>query len=118
MGPSLRRLQARHWGLVAVAAAISALTGRPGVGGVLIGGALIGFSVLVYAAGLRVLVNRAGPRLAIALLFVKLAVFLGLGWLVLASGREHRPDAIGFAVGLTCLPVAAVWEALRARGTR
>jgi len=117
VGPSLRRLQARHWGLVAVAGSIAAITGRPGVGGVLIGGALIGLSILVYAAGMRVLVCRAGPRLAIALLFVKLAAFLGLGWLVLASGREHRPDAIGFAVGLTCLPVAAVWEALRARGT-
>src|SRR5205823_5974471 len=82
-----------------------------------IAGGLIGLSVLLYSAGLRALLGRVGPRLAIALLFAKLLAFLGLGLWAFASGREHRPDPIGFAVGLTCFPVAAVWEAMRVRGS-
>lgn len=72
-------------------------------------------SLGVYAAVARLLLAFRRRRLAIGLLFVKLAAFLGLGWLAFASGDEFRPDPIGFAVGLTCFPVAAVWEALRAR---
>jgi hypothetical protein len=114
--PSLARVQARHWSLVAVVGTVAALAGRPGVGGVILGGSVIGLSVLLYALGLRSLVQRTGPLLAIGLLFVKLAAFLGLGWLAFTAGNEHRPDPIGFAVGVTCFPAAAVWEALRARG--
>jgi len=87
------------------------------VGGVLLGGGAVGLSVLLYAVALRALLGRVGPRLAIGLLFVKLLAFLGLGWCAFTSGREHRPDPIGFAVGLTCFPVAAVWEAMRVRGS-
>ena len=107
----------RHWGLVVVAAGASVVIGRPGAGGVLLGGAVIGLSVLVYSVGLRAMVRRMRPRLAIGLLFVKLAALVGLGWLAFAAGRDRHPDPIGFAVGLTCFPAAAVWEALRARGT-
>jgi hypothetical protein len=114
-GASLRRLQVRHWSLVAGTVAVAFLLGRPGVGGILTGGATIGLSVLLYSVGLRAMVRRARPRLAIGLLFVKLAALVGLGWLVLAAGRDRRPDPVGFAVGLTCFPAAAVWEALRAR---
>jgi hypothetical protein len=77
----------------------------------------MGLSVLIYVAGLRTLLRGVSPRLAIALLFVKLATFLGLGWLAFAAGRALRPDPIGFAVGITCFPAAAVWEALRVRGS-
>ena len=115
--PSLSRLQARHWGLVVASAIAFAAAGRPGVGGVLIGGGAIGLSVLLYAGGLRVMLRRARPRLAIGLLSVKLLAFLGLGWFVFASGREHRPDPIGFAMGISCFPAAAVWEAMRTRGS-
>ena len=114
---NLNRLQVRHWVLVAVAAGGFVAAGRPGVGGVLAGGAVIGLSVLLYAAGLRSMLRRGRPRLAIGLLSVKLLAFLGLGWLAFASGREHRPDPIGFAVGITCFPAAAVWEAMRGRGS-
>jgi hypothetical protein len=114
---SLSRLQLRHWGLVAAAAALSAAAGRPGADGVILGGSAIGASVLLYAGGVRLLLRRRDPRLAIGLLFVKLLAFLGLGWLVFASGREYRPDPIGFAVGITCFPAAAVWEAMRTRGS-
>jgi hypothetical protein len=89
------------------------------VGGVLLGGGALGLSVFLYAFGLRLVLKSRRPRLAIGVLFVKLSAFLGLGWLAFASGRDLRPDPIGFALGLTCFPVAAVWEALamRARGS-
>ena len=74
-------------------------------------------SVVIYALGFKVLFRRTGAQLAIGMLFVKLAAFLGLGWLLFTSGVEHRPDPIGFALGLTCFPAAAVWEAMRARGS-
>jgi len=107
----------RHWLLVGLAALAAAIAGRPGPGGVILGGSVIGASVLIYAAGFKILLRRTGSRLAIGMLFVKLAAFLGLGWVLFASGIEHRPDPIGFALGLTCFPAAAVWEAMRARGS-
>ena len=115
--PSLRRLQVRHWALVAVAAGVFLAAGLPGAGGVALGGAAIGGAVLAFAGVVRFLLRHPRPRLAIGLLFVKLLAFLGLGWLAFASGREHRPDPIGFAVGITCFPAAAVWEAMRTRGS-
>jgi hypothetical protein len=112
---SLSRLQARHWLLVGLATLAAAVAGRPGPGGVLLGGAAIGASVLIYAAGFRIFLRGGGAQLAIGMLFVKLAAFLGLGWMLFTSGVRHRPDPIGFALGLTCFPAAAVWEAIRAR---
>ena len=100
--------------LVAVSACASLIVGHPGLGGVLLGGGAIGLSVLLYAAGLGPLVRRR-PRLAIGVLFVKLLALVGLGWLAFTSRHVLRPDPIGFALGLTCFPVAAVWEAVRAR---
>jgi hypothetical protein len=115
---SLSRIQARHWGLLAVAALGSVVAGAPGTGGVLLGGGTIGLSVLVYAVALQALLGRTGARLAIGILFVKLLAFLGLGWLVFVARRSWHPDPIGFALGLTCFPAAAVWEALRIQGRR
>ena len=116
-GASLSRLQARHWGLVAAATLVAALVGRPGAGGVLVGGTVIGVSVLLYAWAFNLLTNPRRRRLAIGVFFVKLAALLGLGWVVLGSGIEITPDPLGFAAGLTCFPAAAVWEAMRARGS-
>jgi hypothetical protein len=115
---SLERLQARHWGLVALLVVVAAATGRPGLGGVLLGGGAMGLVVAAYAAAARAVLRRGSRRLAIALLFAKLAAFSGLGWLALTSGRGVRPDPIGFALGLSCFPLAAVWEAMRTRGSR
>ena len=114
---NLSRLQRRHWGLVLVAAVVSFAAGTPGVGGVLLGGGAIGLSLFAYVIGFQVLVRRGRPRLAIGMLFVKLLAFLGLGWLAFASGVDHRPDPIGFVVGITCFPAAAVWETMRVRGS-
>jgi len=114
--PSLSRIQLHHWLLVAAAAAAAAAAGRPGVGGILLGGGAIGVSVLLYAVGFSLVFRRGGPRLAIAVLSVKLLLLLGLGWLAFSRG-PHHPDPIGFALGVSCFPVSAVWEALRVRGS-
>jgi hypothetical protein len=104
--------------LVALAASGFTALGKPGAGAVVLGGGVISLSTLVNIVGLRTMVTRARPRrLAIALLSVKLLAFLGLGCLAFAWGREHHPDPIGFAVGITCFPAAAVWEAMRVRGS-
>jgi len=112
--PSTSRIQVRHWCLLGVAATGAALAGRPGLGGVLLGGGAIGLSAFLYAAGLRVLVVRGGKLLAIVILFVKLAALIGLGWLAFTAGT-HRPDPLGFALGVSCFPLAAVWEAMAVR---
>lgn len=111
MAPSVRRIQARHWGLVIATSLMVAALGRQGAGGVLVGGGAIGLSTYLYAAGFRLLLRGGSPRLAIGILFVKLAAFLGLGWLVFSAG-DYRPDPTGFALGVSCLPAAAVWEAV------
>jgi hypothetical protein len=113
---SLRRLQVRHWGLVAAATLAAGVADRAFALGVLLGGGAIGLSVALYAVGLGLLVRNRRPRLAIGLLSVKLLALLGLGWLAFTSGR-FGPDPIGFAVGVSCFPAAAVWEAMRARGS-
>jgi len=110
----LGRLQARHWVLVCATAAISLWAGTPGAGGVVAGGAMMGLSLALYAALFQLAVRGGHRRLAIGLLFGKLAAFLGLGWLAFASGSV-RPDPLGFAFGVTCCPAAVVWEAVRGR---
>jgi hypothetical protein len=114
MGSDVVRLQARHWCLVATAALVAAIAGRPGIGGTLLGGVMMGLSVALYGALVGLVVVGGRRRLAIGLLFAKLAAFLGLGWLAFASGSE-RPDPIGFALGVTCFPIAVVWHAVRGR---
>lgn len=114
MAPSVEGVQARHWGLVLTAAAVAWLAGRPGPGGVLLGGGLIWLSLFAYAVVFRSLLRGARPRLAIIVLSVKLLALLGLTWLAF-SVHEPRPDPIGFAIGVSCMPGAALWEAL---GTR
>jgi hypothetical protein len=111
----LVRLQARHWVLVLVTTTIALVAvGRRGAGGVLAGGSMIGLSLALYATLFRIVVRGGRRRLAIGLLFAKLAAFLGLGWLAVASGSV-QPDPLGFAFGVTCCPAAIVWEAVRGR---
>jgi hypothetical protein len=104
----------RHWALVMGAAVFAALVGVPGVGGILAGGAMMGLSLALYTALFQLVVRGGRRRLAIVLLFAKLAAFLGLGWLAFASGSV-RPDPLGFAFGVTCCPAAVVWEVVRGR---
>jgi len=104
----------RHWLLVVGVAGAAALASPPVGMAVLFGGGVMGASLHLYAIGLRTLVQRGSPRLALGAFFVKLALFLGVGWLVFSS-EGYRPDAVGFAAGVSCLPVAAAWEAIRTR---
>lgn len=81
-----------------------------GAASVLLGGAVVLASLWLYAAIFRAAILRGRRRLAITLTFVKLGALLGLGWLAfMAPGWS--PDPWGFALGVTCLPVAAAWEA-------
>ena len=115
MEPSAARVLIRHWVLVGSLAALAAVWARPHLWGVVVGGGAIGLSLFLYAAGFTVVLRRGSRRLAIGILFVKLVAFLGLGWLVFSASQKLRPDPLGFAVGVSCMPVAAVWEAVRAR---
>ena len=115
MAPSIDRILRHHWLLVATAAVASIFRDRATLWGVLAGGAVIGLSTLVYAVVFRAAVLRGRRRLAFGMLFVKFLAFLGLGWLVFAASEAYRPDPLGFTVGVNCMPVAAVWEAIRAR---
>lgn len=110
-----RRFQATHWALVALAAAAAALVGRPSPGSVLLGGGVTGVMTWLYAMTFTAFVERRRVRFAVGLLFVKVGGLLGLGWLAFAARPEYRPEPMGFALGVSCLPVAAVWEALRVR---
>ncbi len=114
--PSASRFQLTHWTLVAAAAMAAWYGGRPWAWGILAGGGAIGVLTLVHAGALTVMLRRGSARLAVGIVVVKLALSLGLAWLALSAG-DFRPDPVGFALGVTCLPVAAVWEAIRARRT-
>jgi len=114
MTHDLRRMQWRQLALIALAATVSFAAGRPGVGGVLLGGGVMALSVAAYEALFDLVVRGGRRRLAIGLLFGKLAAFLGLGWVVFAS-RSGSPDPLGFALGVTCFPAAVVWEAVQGK---
>jgi hypothetical protein len=115
MPPSVDRILRHHWLLVAIAAVAGFFRDRATLWGVVAGGAVIGLSTLVYVVVFRATVLQGRRRLAFGMLFVKFLAFLGLGWLVFAASEAYRPDPLGFMVGVTCMPVAAVWEAMRAR---
>ena len=116
MAASTRRFQLTHWALVALTAAAAWAMGRPWAWGILIGGGVAGLLTLLHAGALTVMLRRGSARLAVLIVAVKFAATLGLAWLALSAG-DLRPDPLGFALGVTCLPVAAVCEALLARST-
>lgn len=104
----------RHFLLVALAA-VGGMGFGLGPGGVLVGGGVMGLVVWGYGKALGALMGRGSRHLAMIFPFAKFLTLLGLGWLAL-SGTTHVPDPLGFAVGVTCFPVAVVWGTLRARG--
>ena len=115
--PSLRRMQQRHGLLVALVAGTTAAAGMPGSGSMLLGGIAIGLSTQLNAMGMRALIGKTGPRLAIGILSVKLLLLLGLGWLAFSS-ELRRPHPVGFALGVSCFPISALLEAFGARESR
>jgi hypothetical protein len=111
---SASRFQATHWAIVLLVAATVWLLGFPWAWGVLVGGAAIGLSTAIWAAILGVMLRGGRARLAVGIVFVKVAAVLALGWLAMYGGA-YRPDPVGFSIGVTCLPIAAVCEAIRLR---
>jgi hypothetical protein len=107
------RFQARHWLLVVVATAAAAVVGTPSAPAVAVGGATIGAFTLAYATIFVAVLRRGRLGLALLVLFVKVTALVTLGWVVL-SYPSWRPDPLGFTIGVSCLPVAAAWEAVRA----
>lgn len=114
MAASANRFQATHWALVVAVAAVVWVLGLPWAWGVLVGGAAIGLSTAIWAASINVILRGGRVRLAVGIVFVKVAAVLALGWLALYGGA-YRPDPVGFTIGVTCLPIAAVCEAIRLR---
>ena len=115
--PSVRRVQLKIVALGAVAGAVCAALGGPGVWGVLFGVGLVISSLWSYTILFDAAIRKGNRRLALGLPFVKLAAFLALGWWAITRGAGAI-DPLGVAVGVTCLPLAAVWEALATRENR
>lgn len=108
------RILTRIGVLTAVLAVVWWLASLPGPVGVLAGGAAVFGSVWLLARLFEAAILTGRRRLAMGLTFVKLAAFLGLAWIALTV-PTWAPDPLGFAVGVSALPIAAVWEALEAR---
>jgi hypothetical protein len=112
--PSVEGVRRRIVVLTAACAAVWwVLVGRGAIG-VLAGGTVVLASVWLLEQLFRAAIVTGRRRLAMALTFAKLAAFLGLGWIAFTV-REWAPDPLGFAVGVSVLPVAALWEGLNAR---
>lgn len=114
--PSVRGIQLKIAALAAAAAAAYAALGGPGIWGVLFGAALVMTSLWTYAVLFEAAIRKGNRRLALGLPFAKLAALLALGWWVITRGAGVI-DPLGVAVGVTCLPLAALWEALTSKGT-
>jgi hypothetical protein len=96
------------------AALVCWATGWLAPGGVAAGATVVVISLWLYRQLFLAAIIQGRRRLAIGLSFVKLAGLLILGWWVF-SGPTWAPDPVGFAVGVSCLPAAAVWEAFETR---
>jgi hypothetical protein len=108
----LRRVGEAHVALVSALTLVLALTGHP-VRGALLGGALIGLSFATFWIAARAITDPARRKLATFLGVVKISLYLGLSAAVL-SGRVVA-DADGFALGVSCFPLATLAVALRSR---
>jgi len=117
MSGTLTRVHARHAVLVVAAASALAIHRAPPAAlGAILGGAVIGGSVLLNTLTFHFAVRRPNPRVAIGISSVKLLGSLLLVWWVMTH-VGWRPDPVGFAIGVTCYPVAALWDALRTKVT-
>ena len=114
MPPSIRRVQWRIAGLALLCMGAGTALGRPQPAGVFLGAALVASSLWIYGIVLDAVLRSGDRRLALGLTFVKLSGFLALGWWAMRWGAGAI-DPLGVAAGITCLPMAALWEALEAR---
>jgi hypothetical protein len=113
--PSVGGIQRKILGLGLVGIGAAILIGRPGPWGVFLGASVVVASLWIYALLFDAVFRTGRRRLALGLTFVKLAAFLALGWWAMSRGVGTF-DPLGFAVGVTCLPLAALWEAMQAKG--
>jgi len=113
--PSVSGVQRKIAVLGAAAMTISLVANSPCTWGILLGVGLVASSLWLYAVLFDVAVRRGRRRLALGLTFAKLTLLLALGWWVVVRGAG-KIDPLGVAVGVTCLPLAALWEALTVRG--
>jgi hypothetical protein len=112
MNGTLSRVHVRHAILVLLTAAALAAS-RPARGvGAIVGGTIIAGSTLLNTLSFHFAVRRPNPRVAIGISSVKLLASLLLVWWVMTYAG-WRPDPVGFAIGVACFPVAALWDALR-----
>lgn len=109
--PSVDGVQRKLVTLAIVALVGSAIAGVPHWGGVLLGSGMVSASLWLHGRLFDAVFRKGRRRLALGLTFVKLAAFLALGWWAMSRGAGAI-DPLGFAVGVTCLPLAALWEAL------
>lgn len=113
--PSVRRIQLKIAALAVAGLGAAIAFGRPGPWGVLLGASVVLASLWLYALLFDAVFRTGRRRLALGLTFVKLGGFLALGWWAMSRGTGMI-DPLGFALGVTCLPVAALWEALQVKG--
>lgn len=114
MGGTLNRVQGRHALLVLLAAVALAAIRMEAALGAIVGGSVIGGSVLLNTLTFHFAVRRPNARVAIGISSVKLLASLLMVW-CLMTYAGWRPDPVGFAIGVTCYPVAALWDALRTK---
>jgi hypothetical protein len=106
----LRRVGEAHAALVSALTLVLGLTGHP-VRGALLGGALIGLAFATFWIAASAITDPARRKLAALLGVAKIALYLGLSAAVL-SGRVVA-DADGFALGVSCFPLATLAVTLR-----
>lgn len=111
---SVERVQRKIGFLVLGSVSLGIAFGWPRWEGVVLGGGMVAASLWLYARLFDAVFRRGRRRLALGLTFVKLGAFLALGWWAMSRGAGMI-DPLGFAVGVTCLPLAALWEALTKR---
>jgi hypothetical protein len=112
---SVEGVQRRLFILAVATTVAGAILWPPRMGGIVLGAAVVSSSLWLYGRLFDAAIRTGRRRLALGLTFVKLTAFLALGWGALVWGAGLI-DPIGFALGVTCLPLAATWEALRAKG--
>jgi hypothetical protein len=108
----LRRVAQSHAGFVLAVALVLGLVGHP-IRGALLGGALIGLSFATFWIVARAITDPGRRKLALVLGVLKVSLYLGLSAAVL-SGRVVA-DADGFALGVTCFPLATLAVTFRSQ---
>lgn len=116
--PAVARIEMLHAGLIAALWAALAPARLVEPGALVAGGLFMGVNFLLLSAGIRwVLAPFAGrgrARMGVALLVLKMALFLGLIALLF---RRVELDALSFTLGFSALLLAVLLERIWALST-